>query len=779
MMMMRDEDKTRDRLIEELRASSSRIGELEAAEERYRTIVSSMSDMVMLLDAEDCFVEVHSRPGSALLVSPEGVRGKRHLDLMPPHLIALYEQAAPQVRRSGRPQSYEYPLQIAGEPMWFTATLNLHEDGESIVAGIRDITDLRRAEEASRRSEDRFKELAEMLPEAIFETDGEATLTYANRRGFQLFGYTAEDLTLGINGIDLIIPEQRDRARANLALRLSGEQDSAVEYQALRRDGSTFPMLFHMTRILKDGDLVGFRGVAVDITVRAQNEAALKASEVSLRQSEQRLQAVFDSTADYLTLLDWEHRIQMINRIEQGLQREELLGTPLYTLVAPDDQARVREHLDRVVQRAERQQYNTSYDRPDGSTRHYSSIAAPVIVSGQVTGSVVSSRNVTEQIRLEREKDQLEAQYHQAQKMEAIGRLAGGIAHDFNNMLSVIEGNAELALADLTAGDPLAESMEAICQATERAADLTRQLLTFSRKQVIAPKVVNLSRLIEGLHPMLVRLIGEDIILRTLPQERIGRVRADPGQIEQIVLNLAVNARDAMPAGGELIIETADEDPNTTPGPHVVLTVSDTGCGMSSEIIEKIFEPFFTTKEIGHGTGLGLATVFGIVEQHGGRLEVHSAPGEGSSFKIYLPRVFEKADTLAHPEKAAPLGGRETVLLVEDEEMVRSLTLKLLRRLGYKVLSAASGGDALVLEERHEGAIDLLFTDVIMPQMNGHDLAERLVKLRPGLKVLYSSGYTQDLIAHHGVLDEEVQFLAKPYSLDSLAAKVRKALDRA
>ncbi len=406
----------------------------------------------------------------------------------------------------------------------------------------------------------------------------------------------------------------------------------------------------------------------------------------------------------------------------------------------------------------------------------------PVLVLGTI-------QDITARIQAEEEKSLLEEQLHQAMKMEAIGRLAGGVAHDFNNVLCAITGNANLVLEDLSTADPLREKIEEITKAADRATDLTRQLLAFSRKQVIEPKVIDLGQLVENLHSMLARLISEDIILRTVPRKHPGRVRVDPVQIEQIVLNLAINARDAMPDGGEMLIETADvmldEDyckhhAKATPGAYVMLGVSDTGCGMSDEVREKIFEPFFTTKQLGQGTGLGLATVFGIVEQNGGMIDVQSEPGKGTSFKVYFPLLLDKAETLTHPDaaKPGPIGGNEIILVVEDEEMVRTLAVKLLQRRGYKVLAGSSGADAIAVAAQHDGPIDLLLTDVIMPHMNGRELAKKFAELRPGIKVLYTSGYSQDVIAHQGVLDEDLQFIEKPYSPDSLAARVREVLDR-
>jgi PAS domain S-box-containing protein len=480
----------------------------------------------------------------------------------------------------------------------------------------------------------------------------------------------------------------------------------------------------------------------------------------------------------------------------RGYTDAEAMAQSLSETLAPESLKDVMARFARQMRLAESDDdsawdpfvFEAEQPRKDGTTiftsNHTKIVRGP---DGQPDLIVGVTHDITERKRAEEEKARLEEQLRHSQKMEAIGRLAGGVAHDFNNVLCSITGHADLALLDLSAEDPLCKPMEQIAKAAGRAADLTRQLLAFSRKQVIAPKVVDLNHLIENLHPMLVRLIGEDIILRTVPQKRLGRVRVDPGQIEQVVLNLVINARDAMPGGGEVLIEAADvwlddyyceKHAKATPGAYVMLAVSDTGFGMSAEIREKIFEPFFTTKQLGQGTGLGLATVFGIVEQSGGRIEVYSEPGKGSSFKVYFPRVADQAETLTRADVPAPLGGKETVLVVEDEEMVRSLAVKLLTRLGYEALAAGDGDEALVLAKHHEGPIDLLLTDVVMPHMNGRELAAKLAELRPGIKVLYTSGYTQNLIAHHGVLDEGVQLVAKPYSLNTLAARVREALDR-
>jgi PAS domain S-box-containing protein len=383
------------------------------------------------------------------------------------------------------------------------------------------------------------------------------------------------------------------------------------------------------------------------------------------------------------------------------------------------------------------------------------------------------------------ERKVLEAQLQQAQKMESIGRLAGGVAHDFNNLLTVINGYSQLLLAKLSAGDPMRANLEEIHKAGERAAGLTRQLLAFSRKQVLEPRVLDLNRVVEDMRPMLRRVVGEDMEMRVELHAKAGRVRADPHQLEQVVLNLVVNARDAMPDGGKLLIETAgvewDENyvrscPEARAGRHVMLAVSDNGVGMDEETRRQIFEPFFTTKETGQGTGLGLSMVQGIVAQSGGHINVYSEPGQGTTFKIYLPALDETGAEAGKPEDVPALGGKETVLVVEDQAEVRNYAAAVLHAYGYHVTTAENGGEALLIGERDGERIDLLLTDVVMPNVSGRELATRLEKMQPGIKVLFMSGYTDNVIAHHGVLEEGAEFLQKPFSPEQLAGKVRAVL---
>jgi PAS domain S-box-containing protein len=386
------------------------------------------------------------------------------------------------------------------------------------------------------------------------------------------------------------------------------------------------------------------------------------------------------------------------------------------------------------------------------------------------------------------ERLQLEAQLRQAQKMEAVGRLAGGVAHDFNNLLTIVKIHSEFLRERIAESHPEREDVEEIYKAADRAAALTRQLLAFSRQQVLRPRELDLNTTVAELHKMLARLVGEDVTLLLRLQSDLGAVLADPGQMEQVIVNLVVNARDAMPAGGEVTIETRNVElgpadlvrcPQMTPGPYVMLVVADTGVGMDDATKARIFEPFFTTKEPGRGTGLGLSTVYGIVKQSEGYVWVSSQRGHGTSVTVYLPRVL----TTAHRAEPAPAadgnpGGRETILLVEDEAGVRALARRILHRQGYCVLEARDGQDAIDVAATFDGRIDLVLTDVVMPGMSGPDLATELIARQPGLRVIYMSGYTEDTIVYHGVLNTGIAFLHKPFTADALGRKVREVLER-
>jgi two-component system, cell cycle sensor histidine kinase and response regulator CckA len=505
-----------------------------------------------------------------------------------------------------------------------------------------------------------------------------------------------------------------------------------------------------------------------------------KRSEERVRESEARLRVLVEQLPAVLWTVD--RNLRFTSALGAGFVRlkikpDTLLGTSLLDYFETTDQTFLPIAAHRRAVAGEPMTFHVEWK--SGS---YACHVEPLRDSdGQVSGAICMSLDITD-------RKQLEEQLRQAQKMEAVGRLAGGIAHDFNNLLMVIQGYSDLLVERLPGGDPLRRNAEQIQMASQRASSLTRQLLAFSRKQMLAPKILNVQSVVAEMEKILRRLIGEDIQLETSSAPDLGLVKADRSQIEQVILNLAVNARDAMPQGGRLTIETANVVLDSSyshppavlsPGRYVMLAVTDNGCGMDAETQAHVFEPFFTTKEKGKGTGLGLATVYGVVKQSGGYVWVYSEPGRGTSFKIYLPRIEETAVPAVRDGKSEmqiPQRGSETILLVEDEKGVRELAREYLASSGYTVIEAEDGHTALELAAMHVGQIHLLLTDVVMPGISGRELAERVSQIRPGIKIIYMSGYTDQAVVHHGILQNDAVLLQKPFTLMTLAGKLREML---
>jgi PAS domain S-box-containing protein len=520
-----------------------------------------------------------------------------------------------------------------------------------------------------------------------------------------------------------------------------------------------------------------------------------KRSEEALRVSEGRYRDILESVEDGYYEVDIAGNFTFFNDSMcqiLGYSKEEMMGMNNRQYTDQKNAKKLYQAFNKVF-RTEQSAKGCEWEiiKKDGTKRDVdASVSLIKDISGNRIGFRGIVRDITERKQVEKEMAALQEQLRQSQKIEAIGQLAGGIAHDFNNSLTLIKTCSQLALMDLKAGDPLRGTFEMIDKATQQSANLTRQLLAFSRRQIMEMKVIDLNNLLLEMDKMLHRIIGEDIELVSVLAEDLGRVQVDPGQVEQVIINLALNARDAMPRGGKLTIETAKVDLDEAyvnghvgvkPGRYVRIAVSDTGVGMTTEVREKIFEPFFTTKEKGKGTGLGLSTVYGIVKQSGGNIWVYSEPGKGATFKVYLPQVEEpleeEKEKARRLERELPHGG-ETVLVAEDDGDVRSLVVQILKKQGYKVLEAANGEEAFMICEKHEGSIDLLVTDVVMPVMSGRELTDRLLLLHPKIKVLYMSGYTDDTVVRHGVLEEGVNFFQKPFSMEALVLKVREVLDK-
>ncbi|HET9959998.1 MAG TPA: PAS domain S-box protein, partial [Polyangiaceae bacterium] len=610
---------------------------------------------------------------------------------------------------------------------------------------------------------------------AIFMLDPSGHVLTWSRGAEQIDGYTAEEI-IGRHYSCLFTPEDIASGLPARELELAAVEGRAnIEGWRVRKNGSRFWANGTLAALYDNNHAVkGFSEIARDSTAKRRNDELLR--------------SVLNHTLDAIISIDERGTISTMNRAGElffGRTASEVIGQNVSLLMPEPYRHEHDDYLANYMRTGEAKVIGLGREvqglRKDGATFPLELAVTEFRLDDE--------RQFVGILRDISEKRALEAQLRQSQKMEAFGQLAGGVAHDFNNLLTVISGSTEILLTTIGEGDPARDDINAIQEAGERAAALTRQLLLFSRKAVLEMKVLDLNAEVSEMEKMLGRMIGEDIALTTILGTRVGKIKADPGQLGQVLLNLAVNARDAMPDGGKLTIETqiveldepyVDTHIEVEPGRYALLTVSDTGTGMPPEVKARIFEPFFTTKAIGNGTGLGLSVVHGIVKQINGHIEVYSEVGIGTTFKIYLPSIEESAARAADPLEAMSVArANETILLVEDDDKVRGIAMRALQSQGYHLLEAASGAEALQLLSAHAGGIDILLTDVVMPEMSGRQLTEALRPRFPQLKVLYLSGYTDDAVVRHGILEADVAFLQKPYTPTVLRRKVRQLLDRA
>ena len=677
----------------------------------------------------------------------------------------------------------------------FDASPILNTKGEmiAVIETLQDISERKIAEESLQKREDelreserKYRELVENANSIILRWNSDGEITFLNEFGYKLFGYR-EDEILGRNVIGTITPETESTGR-DLRPLMEGicKNPAAFEQNVnenILRDGRRVWIAWtNKTVFDAEGNLVEVLSIGTDITDRKRAEEVLLRNDLLLRRAEE-----VAKFGNWEFLLD-ENKVHASEgaRAIYGVENEELSISDVQRIPLQEYRPVLDKALEDLIKRGI--PYNVKFKicRPADATIIDIHAMAEYDTTKNVVFGVI--QDITEGMRAEKEKDALHAQLLEAQKMESVGRLAGGVAHDFNNMLSAILGHAELAMMRCTPSERIYVDLQAIEKSALRSAELIRQLLAFARRQTVAPEVLDLNDRVAGMLKMLQRLIGEDIDLVWMPGAGLWPVNIDPSQIDQLLANLCVNARDAIPGVGKVTIETE----NTTfdeaycavhkgfiCGEYVMLAVSDNGCGMSKEVVDHLFEPFFTTKEVGKGTGLGLATVHGIVKQNEGFINVYSQPSNGSTFKIYLPCfVGEVVDSMAAEATETPKGHWETVLLVEDEAVILNVGKAMLESLNYTVLTAGTPGEALLQAKAHGAEIQLLITDVVMPEMNGRDLANLIIEIKPGLKCLFTSGYTANVIAHRGVLDEGVYFLQKPFSMKDLASKVRTVLEQ-
>ncbi len=814
-----------------------------------QAIMDNIPDSIYFKDPQSRFVRINPAQARTLgLDDPSEAIGRSDRDFFTEdHARDAYRDEQRIVQTGQRLEDKEERIQTANKgTRWVLTTKVPLFDQEQRVVGIagitRDITERVQVEEALRKSQTLLDSLLNSLPLNVYSKDLDGHFTFANQNYVETEHCSLDEI-LGKTDFDLYPPAlaQKYRDDDRQVAETEDVLEQVEEHQPLGRPAS-YVQVIKTPLYDQEGTVAGTLGIFWDVTERQRAEHFLQslnrvalAMEKALTHDEifAAVSQEFGELGVACTILpldDSKNRLvaRYLNLDDDALGAAAgLLGyaqtsfsfpiesVDLFRTIIWERKTIYIEDTVKVIGQLLPPRLKQWAERVVNMLDFWTAIAAPLIVGDQVIGMLTAqAKHLTEEDKpaitalanqvaaawrkaqlmedLEKSLEELkrtQSQLIQAQKMEAVGRLAGGVAHDFNNLLTIVDLNAQLLKRRLHPHDPIWEHVQQIQDAGSRASKLTAQLLSFSRREIIEPQVIDLSQTVTELGPMLQRVVGENVALVTTLSKNLWPVRVDPSQMEQVIINLALNARDAMVGGGRLSIETANEivdvdeagdEAEIAAGKYAVLTVADTGIGMSDEVKAHLFEPFFTTKEPGKGTGLGLPTVYGIVKQNSGHIRVHSEVGWGTTFKIYLPYADSNDVDVAKPKRAAPSSsgrGSETILVVEDEPGVRALAVRVLESYGYQVLSASDGPTALQMSERHEQPIDLLLTDVIMPTMNGKELVERLWQQQPQMRVIFMSGYGEDVIAHHGVLDQGITLLSKPFDLDSLIRQVRSALD--
>jgi two-component system, cell cycle sensor histidine kinase and response regulator CckA len=745
------------------------------------------------LDESGHFIVVNQTWLDTLGYTREEVIGKSFADFLHPDWRDHFKENFPRFKAIGEILGVEFEMVKKNGDfilVAFNGKIGRDQDGNFLQTHcmLDDVTERRRVEEALKKSEERFNLAMDASRDGVYEWDLETREIYYSPGWKRMLGYEPDEFPDDFSIWEkLTRPEDVEKSWQMMNELIEGKRDRfEMEFQMQHKDGHWIHILSR-SNIYKDAKGEGARvvGTHVDVTDSIHLRERLRLSESRYKKA-QELGKVGNWEYNLNTGLFWGS--DEAKRIYGFDSEQDTFSKEAVESCIPERE-KVHQALIDLIEKGT--EYNLEFQIfPVNSIQPKTIISLAELLKNDkglpmtVYGVV---QDITERKQAEEEREKLKNQLSQAQKMESVGRLAGGIAHDFNNMLGIILGHTEMALDDVDPEAPLHASLQAIHQAAERSADLTRQLLAFARKQTIAPKVININETVSRMLNMLRRLIGEDIDLLWQPEANLPPVKVDPSQIDQLLANLCVNARDAIEGVGKITIETAsvtfDEaycavHHGFVPGKFTLLAVSDDGCGMDKKTLNQIFEPFFTTKEQGKGTGLGLASVFGMVKQNKGFINVYSEPGQGTTFKIYLPAYEVKSGRMAEKLPELPLeGGNQTILLVEDEPAILEMTRMMLTRLGYSVVPASTPGEAIRLALEYRGKIDIMMTDVVMPEMNGRDLAGNLLAHYPDLKRLFMSGYTANVIAHHGVLDEGVHFIQKPFSMKDLGRKLREVLE--